>query len=84
MAMRSYTHFKRSGVNYSKAFDRVSHCKLLFKCLDIKGSLLTWSRSFLTNRRQRVVIDNISSEILPETSGVPQGSMLGPILIFYQ
>ena len=68
--------------DFSKAFDRVSHEKLLFKleCLGIGGSLLAWFRSYLSGRRPRVVIDNESSDFLPVTSGVPQGSVLGPLL----
>ena len=69
-------------LDFSKTFDEVSHCKLLFKleCLGIKGSLLSWFRSYFTNRKQRVVIDNSSSEFLPVTSGVFQGSILGLLL----
>lgn len=69
-------------LDFSKAFDRVSHEKLLFKleCLGIGGSLLAWFRSYLSGRRHRVVIDNESSDFLPVTSGVPQGSILGPLL----
>ena len=66
-------------LDFSKAFDRVSHEKLLFKLeyFGIGGSLLAWFRSYLSGRRQRVVIDNESSDFLPVTSGVPQGSILG-------
>lgn len=69
-------------LNFSKAFDRVSHEKLLFKleCLGIGGSLLAWFRSYLSGRRHRVVLDNESSDFLPVTSGVRQGSILGPLL----
>ena len=69
-------------LDFSKAFDRVSHEKLLFKleCLGIGGSLLAWFRSYLSGRRHRVVIDNESSDFLPVTCGVPQGSILGSLL----
>ena len=69
-------------LDFSKAFDCVSHEKLLFKvqCLGIGGSLLAWFRSYLSGRRHRVVIDNESSDFFPVTSGVPQGSILGPLL----
>ena len=69
-------------LDFSKAFDRISHGKLLFKleCLGIGGSLLAWFRSYLPGRRHRVVLDNESSDFLPVTSGVPQGSILGPLL----
>ena len=69
-------------LDVSKAFKRVSHEKLLFKleCLGISGSLLAWFRSCLSGRRHRVVLDYESSDFLPVTSGVPQGSILGPLL----
>ena len=69
-------------LNFSKAFDRASYEKRLFKleCLGIGGSLLAWFRSYLSGRRHRVVIDNESPDFLPVTSGVPQGSILGPLL----
>ena len=69
-------------LDFSKAFDRVSHEKLLPKleCLGIGGSLLAWFRSYLSGRTHRVVIDNESSDFLHVTSGVPQGSTLGPLL----
>ena len=69
-------------LDFSKAFDRVSHEKLLFKleCLGIGGSLLAWFRSYLSGRRHRVVIGNKSSDYLPVTFGIPQGSILGPLL----
>ena len=68
--------------DFSKAFDQVLHKKLLFmlKCLGIKGSLLAWFRSYLSGRRHKVVIDNLASDFLPVISGVPQGSLLGPLL----
>ena len=44
------------------------------------GSLLAWFRSYLSGRRHRVVIGNKSSDYLPFTFGIPQGSILGPLL----
>ena len=62
-------------VDFSKAFDRVSHEKRLFKleCLGIGGCLLAWFQSYLSGRRHRVVIDNESADFLPVAPGVPQG-----------
>ena len=65
-----------------KAFDTVSHAKLIEKLesYNIKGRLLRWIIAFLSDRQQRVVIKNSSSNWKRVTSGVPQGSVLGPLL----
>lgn len=66
----------------SKAFDRVWHNGLLKKLesIGIKGNLLIWFKSYLTNRKQRVVIRDTASSWVNITAGVPQGSILGPLL----
>ena len=68
--------------DFSKAFDRVPHERLLKK-LDhygIRGKILDWIRAFLTNRTQKVTVEGVVSESIHVKSGVPQGSVLGPIL----
>ena len=69
-------------MDFAKAFDRVPHNRLLAKIrsLGIRGKLLNWISDFLTNRKQRVVIGNSASPWTEVTSGIPQGSVLGPIL----
>ena len=70
-------------IDLSAAFDTVDHNKLiniLSKQLKIRGTALKWFRSYLTRRSQQVIIDNHLSEPLELQFGVPQGSVLGPIL----
>ena len=66
----------------SKAFDRVWHKGLLFKLksIGIKGDLLLWIEDYLSQRKQRVVINNTCSDWQYIKAGVPQGSILGPLL----
>ena len=66
----------------SKAFDRVWHKGLLFKLerSGISSSLLLWFKDYLADRTQCVVLSGSSSNTVPILAGVPQGSILGPLL----
>ena len=66
----------------SKAFDTINHGILLNKLLDIgiSPSCVAWFTSYLADRRQVVRINSELSDPLPVVSGVPQGSIPGPIL----
>ncbi|CAH8502158.1 unnamed protein product, partial [Dicrocoelium dendriticum] len=90
LARDSWTRAADEGVpvdviylDFSKAFDRVNHPALLRKlaAYGIHESLLTWLESYLYDRRIEVRIANTHSDSLCVTSGVPQGSVLGPLLI---
>ena len=69
-------------LDISKAFDRVYHEGLIFKLkqLGIEGKLLEWLKSYLTNRKQIVVLNGQSSGIKTINAGVPQGSIIAPLL----
>ena len=68
--------------DFSKAFDTVSHRKLLHKLTNygITGNILQWFSSFLCDRKQRVKIGDVYSSYASVSSGVPQGSCTGPLL----
>ena len=68
--------------DFSKAFDSVSHriiCEKL-KSIGINPYVINWVISFPSSRKQRVLADGISTEFLNINRGVPQGSVLGPVL----
>jgi hypothetical protein len=69
-------------LDISKAFDTVCHDKLFYKLsrYGIGGKVLSWIRGFLTGRSQSVKVNRSASSAATVTSGVPQGSVLGPLL----
>ena len=69
-------------LDFSKAFDRVPHQRLLAKInhYGIQGQTYKWIESFLSDRSQQVIVDGAVSDKAPVASGVPQGTVLGPLL----
>lgn len=68
--------------DFAKAFDRVEHRILVKKlhAFGIQGNILNWLESYLANRNQMVKVNDATSQSIHVTSGVPQGSHLGPLL----
>ena len=68
-------------LDLSKAFDRVWHDGLMYEmeCCGISGDLLALIQSFLSDRKQRVVLNGKGSQWSTISAGAPQGSVLGPL-----
>ena len=68
--------------DFKKAFDKVPHRRLInkVKSYGIKGEILSRITAFLSNRTQQVTVNGESSEFKKVTNGIPQGSVLGPLL----
>ena len=82
MALENHTDIQLIFFDISKAFDKVWHKGLLhkLKCIGIKGPLFNLLSDYLYNRKQRVVLNGTCSSWQNIQAGVPQGSVLGPIL----
>jgi len=69
-------------LDFQKAFDEVPHARLIckLKAHGISGKILTWIENWLINRKQKVVVNGKLSWFIDVLSGVPQRSILGPLL----
>ena len=69
-------------IDFNAAFDRVNHLGILYKpcSVGIGGSVLSILTEFLSNRSKQIMVDGCRSKLVNILSGVPQGSVLGPLL----
>ena len=81
-ALENGENFDSVYLDFSKAFDKCDHGILLHKIkrLKIKGKLGRWIQNFLTERQQVILVNKVKSKFSKLVSGIPQGSVLGPIL----
>ena len=70
------------SLDFSAAFDRINHAALIYRLqlMGVGGSILKIIKNFLSSRSQQVLVDGFQGRNVPVVSGVPQGSVLGPIL----
>ena len=82
LALEDHKHTCMIFCDISKAFDRVWHKGLILKLesYGISGELLSWLKDYISNRKQQVFIEDSVSISQPIKAGVPQGSVLGPLL----
>jgi hypothetical protein len=82
-AFENQTPLSLTFCDVSKEFDRVWVRGLIYKVEKngMRGDILEWFKTYLTERKQKVVLNNTESEIGCLYAGVPQGSVLGPILV---
>ena len=81
-SFEKYDETRAIFLDISKAFDKVWHEGVIhkLKCNGISGNLLAFFENYLVNRQQRVVLNGIESDWMKLEAGVPQGSVLGPLL----
>ena len=71
-------------LDFAKSFDEVDHKILLQRIWrlgsDFRGKIYNWLKAFITDRKQRIIVDGVLSPLADVLSGVPQGTVLGPLL----